>query len=203
MEELEVINEQLINKAMSFDEYYSLSEKLVDENRTTGENQSEGMIEYTRLNFSRLKKWMKTGELTKELIDDLSKINEPVTWLILVEPWCGDVAQNLPFIYKAAELNQNIDLRIILRDENLDVMDEYLTNGGRAIPKMIALDKNLSELATWGPRPGSVQRMLEEGKASDDFDYQAFAISAHSWYARNKGVELSMELKDFVNNQLK
>ncbi|MCX2745980.1 thioredoxin family protein [Mangrovivirga sp. M17] len=203
MEELRVINEQLIKNAMSFEEYFELSKKLVDEKRTTGQNQSEGMIEYTRLNFSRLKKWIRTGELDDKLKSTLSKVDSSVIWLVLVEPWCGDVAQNLPFIYKAAELNSNINLRIILRDENLEVMDEYLTSGGRSIPKMIALDNDFKELATWGPRPKTVQRMLEKGKASDDFDYQAFSISAHTWYAQNKGKEISAELNDFVGEQLK
>ncbi|QCK14145.1 thioredoxin family protein [Mangrovivirga cuniculi] len=203
MEELKVINKQLIKSAMSFEEYFELSKKLVDENRTTGNNQSEGMIEYTRLNFSRMKKWIRTGDLDDSLKETITKLENPVTWLILVEPWCGDVAQNLPFIKKAAELNSNIELKIILRDENLEVMDEYLTNGGRAIPKMIALNNDLNELATWGPRPKSVQKMLEKGKASGDFDYQAFAISAHTWYAQNKGKELSEELNAFVKKQIK
>ncbi|NMM50280.1 thioredoxin family protein [Marinigracilibium pacificum] len=203
MEKLQVINHALIQNAMSFEQYFELSQKLVDEGRTTGDNQSESMIEFTRLNLSRLKKWIKTGQISSQLEETIAKVNKPVTWLMLVEPWCGDVAQNLAFIYKAASLNTNIQLKLILRDENLDIMDQYLTNGGRSIPKMVAFDSDLNELAIWGPRPASVQRMLDEGKASGDFDYQVFAISAHSWYAQNKGKELNDELVDFVKQSIK
>ena len=89
--------------------------------------------------------------------DDLESavdaIDEPQLWMVLTEPWCGDSAFLLPVIAEAAQLNDDVTLRILLRDDNLDVMDQYLTDGSRSIPKMAAFSDDGEELFTWGPRP--------------------------------------------------
>ena len=63
-----------------------------------------------------------------------------------------------------AEVNSNINLQLVLRDENLELMDLFLTNGGRSIPKLIALDKDLNILFTWGPRPQTATNMVLDYK---------------------------------------
>ena len=59
-------------------------------------------------------------------------------WLIITEGWCGDAAQCIPTIEKIAAESKNIETHYVLRDENLDLIDEYLTNNARSIPKLIA-----------------------------------------------------------------
>ncbi len=114
-------------------------------------------------------------------------------WIVLTEDWCGDSAQNLPYIAKFAALNKNIDLRILLRDDNLDIMDLYLTNGkSRSIPKLIAIDSDGNELFVWGPRPAVIQDMVKawqiEGKSKEIWQHEL-----HSFYAKNKGKHLEEE----------
>ena len=181
-----VITKAHLDKAMSYEEYTRLTEQLLSENKTTGTDHSEKMLGYTRLNMQRMKKWDKIAEVDEALRDKILAIDKTQYWVVLVEAWCGDVAQNLPIIQKIAALNPSIELRLLLRDENPEVMDQYLTNGGKAIPKMVILDgETLEELNTWGPRPMPVQEMLQEFK-SGQITYEAFAEKAHAWYAKDR-----------------
>ena len=129
---------QSFEKGISFDDYFALSQQYANEGKTSGEDQSESLVQYSKLNFSRMKRLVKTAKLSEEILSKLSEIQTPQKWLLISESWCGDAAQNLPFFNLMASANENIELRIVFRDENLELMDEYLTNGGRSIPKLIA-----------------------------------------------------------------
>ncbi len=188
------ITQELLSKAMSYTEYREMIDQLLVEGKTTGPNQSESMVNYGLLNQKRMKKWEKIGKITPELNEKLLDLKQPITWLVLTEGWCGDAAQNLPFIAKMAELNEHIDLKFILRDEHLDVMDEFLTGGGRSIPKLITLDSDTLEvLGTWGPRPAPMQKLAIENKISKEKTYQELNEEMHLWYARDKGMTLQNE----------
>lgn len=190
-------SEKQINEAISFDEYYTLSEKYVLDGQTSGPDQSEMMIDFTKLNFQRLKRNIKTNVLQNELVGLLNNINSKQTWLVLVECWCGDVAQNLPIINLMVQQNELLSLKLIFRDENLDIIDAYLTNGGRSIPKLIMLDNKLNEIAQWGPRPAPMQQMTVDYKNKVDKEpYNEFAIQVHKWYAKDKTQTIQAE---FIN----
>jgi hypothetical protein len=134
--------------------------------------------------------------LNPELKKAVEKIQHNYTWIVLTEAWCGDSAQNLPVIAEIAKLNpEKVKLFILLRDENPELMDKYLTNGARAIPKLIAINETLSKEAfVWGPRPTPAQEMLKNwkknpaGKSWDDFEKDL-----HSWYAKDKSNTLQAE----------
>ena len=120
------------------------------------------------LNDRRMKRLDKTIKISEETIQEFQKVKQPQTWLVLTEGWCGDAAQNLPILDKIASDTANIDLKIVLRDENLDLMDLFLTNGGRSIPKLIALDKDNNVLDFWGPRPTIATKMVADYKEKND-----------------------------------
>jgi hypothetical protein len=103
--------------------------------------------------------------------------------------------ENIPIIMKLAAENPLIQVHFLLRDENLHLMDQYLTNGGRSIPKLIALDTNtLEELFNWGPRPAAAQDLFLELK-SQGLDY---AEPIHAWYAKDKGQHAQKEIIDLL-----
>src|SRR5690606_14511850 len=102
------------------------------------------------------------------------------------EPWCGDSAQSLPVLAKIAELNSNIDFQIILRDKNHEWIDKYLTNGGRAIPKMIVFDEKGNELFVWGPRPAPAQIISNNWNTKKDKTWDEYETELHTWYAKDK-----------------
>ncbi|WP_435261518.1 thioredoxin family protein [Tenacibaculum sp. nBUS_03] len=145
------IIEKSLSKAMSYDDYRGLVDKLIKEGKSTGENQSEDLLNYSVLNDKRMKRLDKTLHLSSDSIENVKKVTEKQTWLVLTEGWCGDAAHNLPMINKIAKENSNIDLQLVLRDENLELMDSFLTNGGRSIPKLIVLDDEKNVIGTWGP----------------------------------------------------
>ena len=189
-----MITQQHLAKSISFEEYYKLHEKQAAEGKTSGKNQSEALINYTKLNFYRLKRIFKTTPSLKEVIDTINCLNDKITWLVLTETWCGDAAQNLPVLAKIAQENSAISLRIIFRDENLDVIDAFLTNGGRAIPKLICLDENLKVLGSWGPRPAFIQNWFNEEKVKPNADMQQLKIELQQKYNNDNGQTTQKEM---------
>jgi Thioredoxin len=154
-----------LEKAMSFEQYIALIDKLLAEDKTTGENQSENYVRFGKLNRQRMKRLEKTVKLDEAFIEKIKAVNRPLIWLTLTEGWCGDAAQNIPVIEKIAAENSLIQTRYLLRDENPDLMDKYLTNGGRAIPLLICLDGETFEpIGKWGSRPTVIQAYFLELK---------------------------------------
>jgi len=79
--------------------------------------------------------------------------------LILAAEWCGDVVRNVPVVLNVLEPTQ-IPTEIMIMEDHLDLMDEFLTMGGRAIPVVIFADTGGHVLGTWGPRPKHVQEVM-------------------------------------------
>lgn len=188
-----------LGKGFSFEEYRNLSEKLLSEGKTTGETQTKELVDYTKLNITRMNRISKTTIVTDELKKELSLINNKWIWLVLAEAWCGDVANILPVLSKIADESDKIDLKIILRDENPDIMNAYLTNGGKSIPKLICLDaETLSENGNWGPRPAELQNFVIEYKKRDGFDIEELKKEVQLWYAGDKTMSIQGEILEAV-----
>jgi hypothetical protein len=178
----------------SYDAYYSFTEKLVAEGKTTGTDQSPAMLEYTRLNLHRMKKWNKVGQLNEEVVSATQKAQKQ-TWYVLTEPWCGDASQSVPFLAKMAEAsNGNIELVLLLRDENIELMNHYLTNGTRSIPKLVAVGNSGEELFAWGPRPVAAQDLMMRMKEDASLSAEDKKEKLHKWYADNKGQDIQKEI---------
>lgn len=166
MPEQQLFTTELLEQALSYSVYLQLTEKLVAEGKTSGPNQSEAYVHYTKLNLQRMKRLNKTVDIPQSLQELLSQKANNWTWITLTEPWCGDAAQCVPVIEKLGTSSKAINTVYLLRDEHPTVMDAYLTNGGRSIPKLICLDANGKEVFTWGPRPAVIQEVMNELKAS-------------------------------------
>ncbi|GLU50904.1 thioredoxin [Dyadobacter frigoris] len=178
----------------SYSDYMLLMELVVMEQRTTGPKQSDELNHYTKLNLHRMQRLNKTVVLSESLKIAISQIQFPQIWYVLTEAWCGDAAQNIPVLAAIAKLNPLIDIQLILRDENPDIMDEYLTNGGRSIPKLIAVDGEFNEIFNWGPRPAGAQQMLMEYKESAIKPYKEFSEDIQKWYTADKTQSMQKEL---------
>ncbi|MGB1270080.1 MAG: thioredoxin family protein [Flavobacteriaceae bacterium] len=173
---------------MTYPKYRALVETLVEEGKSTGEVQSDDLTNYSFLNNKRMQRLDKKGVVPEEYVEKIKQFNRPVEWIVLTESWCGDAAQILPYINKVADLNDHIDLKIALRDEHLELMDAHLTNGGRAIPKLIMRDKDTKEvLDTFGPRPSEATKMVEAYKNTYGALTPEFKKDLQIWYTKNKG----------------
>ena len=184
-----------LQKAISYDAYKRLMDDLLIAGKTTGPIQSESMVHYTQLNQQRMHRIEKTIEVLPAVAAQLLSVNRPQVWLVLTEAWCGDAAQSVPVIHALAELNPLISLRLLLRDENLQLMDRFLTNGvSRSIPKLIAADAVTSEvLFTWGPRPAALQESFE-GMRSEGLPFEVIKEELQRWYNQNKTEMVQEEL---------
>ncbi len=194
------IIEKSLENTISYNEYTDLVSNLLAEGKATGPNQSEDLTHYSLLNDKRMKRLNKTTKLSEETIQSLQEINEEQTWLLITEGWCGDAAQNSPIINKMAEVNDKIQLKVALRDENLELMDLFLTNGGRAIPKLIALDKDNNVINTWGPRPTVATKMVADYKAEHGIIDAQFKQDLQVWYNKNKGESLQEDFIELFKN---
>lgn len=183
---------QVKAKSYSYPEYRELIHQLRKEGMATGGSTTEDFLHYTDLNNNRMDKWDKRFVLSETLMEGLDELKHREHWLLLTEGWCGDAAHAVPMIAKMAAYSPKIDLEIRLRDENIELMDRYLTNGGRSIPKLIRYAEDGEELGTWGPRPEAAQRIMTEGKAAGRSKAD-INIDLQKWYARDRGLSISEE----------
>ena len=131
------------------------------------------------------------------------QVQKDFTWLVLTESWCGDAAQTLPVINKFAEINECIELKVVLRDENEDLMNRFLTDGNKAIPKLIVIDKATKKvLNSWGPRTAKASKMVQEYKEKHGKIDASFKEELQRWYNADKGSHIEKELLDLLNDMI-
>lgn len=194
------INEQEIvlaalGNSFSYAEYIDLVGKLVKGEKSTGPEQTEALTIYTQLNYRRMKRWDKTLKFSDEAISKISSVTKKMTWTVLTESWCGDASPALPVMNKIAEINPNISLRIVLRDENIDLMNRFLTNGGMSIPKLIVMDDSTKEiLGDWGPRSKNATKLVADYKAEHGALTPEFKQDIQVWYNKDKGQSILADL---------
>ncbi len=152
--------------------------------------------DYSEMNLKRMERSDKTFKPSEEALEILNNIESKQVWWVITEMWCGDSAQTLPIMVKLAETNpEKIELRIILRDDNLEIMDQYLTNGGRSVPKLIVVDEESNkELFTWGPRPKGAQDVLDKAKENPELSQEDMINQLYVWYPKDKGRSTETEI---------
>jgi hypothetical protein len=183
--------------ALTWQEYIAQFDIILQHNSTNTLYNNPDYLNYVKLNKSRMSRWLKSMQIPQDLVEKIKHINQPQEWLLIAEPWCGDAAHNNPFIYAMSELNENIDLKLFLRDDNLELMDQYLTNGGRSIPKLIVRDKQGHDLLTWGPRPQDAQDLLRTLK-NNEATLETIMNELQQWYNTDKGEQLFKELNELL-----
>ncbi|MDQ3132738.1 MAG: thioredoxin family protein [Acidobacteriota bacterium] len=187
-----------IEKSITYVEYIKLIEDLLLDGKTTGENQSEAMFNYGKLNRQRMHRLEKTFVISESLRAKAQNAERKMIWLIITEGWCGDAAQNIPIIEKIAAESRNIETRYVLRDENLELMDKYLTYNARSIPKLIALDaKTLEEIGSWGPRPQAAMNYFLEMKAQG-LEKPQMMENLQRWYLQDKEKSVQAEFENLL-----
>ncbi len=187
-----------LTNSYTFESYKNLVHELVANGKTSGPDQRQDLIHFTELNAKRMKRIEKTTVLTDDLKKEISSIQEPMTWVLLSEAWCGDAAQIVPVLGKIASESDQIDLKIVLRDEHLDIMNHYLTNGGRSIPKLICLDQQEQEIFVWGPRPATIQQVVNATKAEGITDHAVLVERIQYAYNQNQTRSIQEEIKDLL-----
>ena len=195
------IIKESINRGISYQDYRDLVKKLTAENSNSGNEKGENLANYTKLNDKRMKRWDKTVKVSEEAQQKIAKYSKKTTWLILTESWCGDAAHVIPVLNKIAELNDNITIKVVLRDENLELMDMFLTNGGRAIAKVVMIDNATgTALNTFGPRPSEATSLVNAYKEEHGKLTPEFKEDLQQWYNKNKGQNIIDDITNILGN---
>lgn len=194
------INES-IKSSLSYKDYKDLVANLVVEESTSGHEKTADKINYTLLNDRRMKRWDKTIKISDEVKEKIAKKENKVTWLALTESWCGDAAHVMPVFNKLAELNNAIDFKVLLRDENEDLMNLFLTNGSKSIPKLIMIDNDSGEVInSFGPRPSKATKMVNTYKEEHGKLTSEFKEDLQRWYNKDKGQNTVNDLMNILEH---
>ncbi|MBT8316756.1 MAG: thioredoxin family protein [Lutibacter sp.] len=192
------MNNTLINnslkKSISYLDYRTLIKDLIKQGKSTGDIQSKDLLNYSKLNDKRMDRLDKKLKISEETEASIYNLKNDFTFLVIAEGWCGDAAQIIPVLNKIAEASSKIKLKIVLRDDNEELMNEFLTNGSKSIPKIIIVDNQNNVINSWGPRPSIATRMVlnyKEQNGSLDADFKK---NLQVWYNKDKGINTQEDL---------
>lgn len=196
----EALIQEALTKSISYAEYRALVTQLSQEGKSTGPLQTDdALVNYTKLNERRMNRWDKMIKIDEATASAIRQINTNRTWLVLTESWCGDAAPALPVMDKVASLNTGITLQIVMRDENLPLMNRFLTNGGMSIPKLIVLENtNHKIIGSWGPRSKNAAKLVEDHKALHGTILPEFKEELQMWYNKDKGASFLKEMLELL-----
>ncbi|MEP7074378.1 MAG: thioredoxin family protein [Acidobacteriota bacterium] len=190
--------ENYLERSLRYTEYIKLLDHLLLEGKTTGPDRSDAMLGYAKINRQRMRRLEKTIALDEAVKTAVKNVERSVIWLVITEGWCGDAAQNIPIIEKIAAQSVKIETRYILRDENLGLIDQFLTNGARSIPKVIALDAATHEaIGSWGARPQPAQELFHDLKKKG-IEKPLIMEDLQRWYNADHGKTLQAEFVKFI-----
>ena len=192
---MKTIINQCLSKSFTYTEYRNHVSKLLQEGFSTGNEQTADLLHYSELNEVRMNRLDKTIKISIENIQKLEAFRKDYIWLVISEGWCGDAAQILPIIHKMAEHSNHIELKIVLRDENEALMNLFLTNGAKAIPKLIIIDKStLKVLGDFGPRPQGAKQLILDYKQKHGLVDETAKTDLQLWYLHDKGLSTQNEI---------
>jgi thioredoxin-like negative regulator of GroEL len=181
-----------IQKGISYNQYkQEMAEDLAM-------NEDIKIKEYINLNQRRMYRVEKTYNISDGLFAQVTNLKRKAYWLVLTEHWCGDASQILPALNTIAALSKGkIEMKLVYRDQNPELMDAHLTAGSRSIPKLIQLDEHFNVTGIWGPRPNTAQQLVKQLK-SKPATAATYANELHLWYARDKQQSLETEIAKLI-----
>ena len=192
-----LIHEALEN-SYTYKEYRDLVSDLVSQKKVTGHEQSDDLLRYTELNEARMHRLDKTIQLDEEVNLFLENLDKKYLWIVISEGWCGDAAQLIPIINKMALVSDKIEMKIVLRDDNEELMNQFLTNASKSIPKLIILDEDLNLINDFGPRPKDAKNLVLDYKEKHGIIDETIKIELQKWYLHDKGISTQNEIMDLM-----
>jgi hypothetical protein len=193
------ITPHLLDRTLSWDQYYALMRQYVGTDDKPELYREEKMLKYATDNLRRVDHVLASISIESKLYNQLNTISTPLTWVVLAEPWCGDVSQVIPALYTFSTCSDSIDFRVLQSDSHPEVLDHYITGHSRSIPKLICLRTDtLDEIGTWGPRPAVLQQIVMDNKDRTDISFGAKVRMIHDWYAQDMTRSIQGEFIDLL-----
>lgn len=189
------LNIESLHNVLSYLDYRNLISNNLKQGISTGDVQSDEILHYTKLNDTRMNRLDKTMTVDADVLIALQSLKAKYTWIVLSEGWCGDAAQILPLLNKMAQASDKISLQVVLRDENEDLMNQFLTNGAKSIPKLIILDQENNQIVnSWGPRPQAAIDLVQNYKKEFGVIDETLKTQLQKWYLDDKGISTQKEI---------
>ena len=201
-----LITPDLIASALTYEQYVQLSTDRLAQGLSTSDDphyNTPEILGYVKLNLHRMSRLNKLMGVIPELQSAVAQVPEPWMWLVLTESWCGDAAQSVPVLQRIADESPNIEVRFMLRDQYPAIMNAYLTNSGKSIPKLICLrtgdltSPTLREIGTWGPRPAGLQTLMDDWR-TEKLTLADAVERAQRWYNDDRTQAVQHELLQLV-----
>ncbi|MGI4021686.1 MAG: thioredoxin family protein [Janthinobacterium lividum] len=190
-------NQELLDNAFTYSAYRKFIDDLLAQPPV--DESAEKMRPYIEKNVGLMKKYDETYQVSDTLKTAL-EAGPATIWLVLTEGWCGDAAFNVPMLAAIEKaVPEKVQLRFLLRDSNLELMDAHLTDGGRSIPKLIVLSKELKDIDSWGPRPADLQILMKSWK-SDGLGLKEIIPKVQQWYDADQTKSIQKELTALVKS---
>ncbi|MCZ2222835.1 MAG: thioredoxin family protein [Chitinophagales bacterium] len=183
---------------MTWQEYLEGFDTILNNPNPSAPYDDAAYLDYTKLNNARLKRWIKTATLSDETKEIINAINKPQHWIVITEHWCGDAAHIVPILYLMSALNKNIQFTIQLRDTDSEI-DNYLTNGSKAIPVLVVRDASNKDIFHWGPRPKEAQELFSSLKAKNA-DFEEIKEAIQVYYNNDKAESIQKEVVALLKN---
>ncbi len=145
--------------------------------------------------------WRGVWERARSPVEQLERVERiGGHWRILVlsEDWCGDASNTVPVLARFSEDSPRLDMRLLKRDENLDLMDRYLTDGSRSIPLAILLNEAGDAVGRWGPRPEELQAWVIGERRAGERPASETYKDTRRWYAADHGITTIREMVDRI-----
>lgn len=182
------------DKGISFEKYLKNTEETIQKLEVSDDT---GMLEYHKLGLQRMTRMVQRYSPDAEQLKTLESKHFTGKVLIISESWCGDASQCLPTVSKFFEGKNEV--RIVYRDENPDLMNQFLTNGAQAIPIVLLLDENYNVINHWGPRPAHGLELLKKFKENPEtYPREQFYNDLQVYYAKNKGYDTIQEILNLL-----
>ena len=181
--------------AYTYGEFRALVGAMAAEHRTSGPEQSPGLIRYTDQNQGHLDR-AATVPLLPGLVEKLTNLPRAEQWLVLGEAWCGDTAHTLPVLASlAGQSGGRVTLHVVLRSDHPELMAAHQTNGKDSIPKLIRRDAATgAHLGDWGPRPAAAQVLAHELHSDKTLHTNQVVKGMNAWYEVDNGQAVQQEL---------
>ncbi len=181
-----------LNKGIDYDKY------VVNLAHDAITNPDAQYKEYINMNQHRIHRVEKTYHVGDEVKSVINALAQPIYWLVITEHWCGDAAQIVPVMHAIAAASEGkITMKLVYRDQNPELIEAYLTNSTKSIPKIVQLDVEYNVTGSWGPRPVVAQELVKKLKANPETAV-TYANELHLWYAKDKQQHIEAELIDLL-----
>jgi len=190
---------EIYKQALNYSQYREKIDELLAIGKTTGLEQTDALIQFTKLNISRMNRIDKTVTLNQNQSTSLSSLTSKFKLLLVSDAWCGDCAQITPLINTiASKSNSLLELKIVSRDDFPELFTISNIHNSVSTPKLILVNHDSYELLnTWGPRPIPAQEILFEWKQNKEvMTHDEFEKKLHLWYANDKG---QTSLNEIIN----